>query len=521
MKIASIQVEANDLKDYKTAMQKLLNMVEKAAYENDLIIVPEAAFPAYFLGHEEGNLTAILEQSENYLNKIKEIAISEKSYIAYGYAEKEKDNLYNTAVLLNRDGVEIAKKRKSFLWHFDSNWFTAGEETAIVDTEFGRIALVVCADARMPEIIRLAALEGAELIIDLANLTATGPDISELHNAQSAYMLSARALENQVWLAVSDKWGVEANTITYAGRSSIFAPDGTCLIQASSDKDEIISAEIPCDSQGRVKKTEAEVKFYEQRKPNYYKTLTSPIDSLPIVKYMKEPLIPANLTPFVIVAAGYMEEEYLHMIRRMVNQGSTFIVMPPNQVNIEHVIEELKSILPFNCYLFATTIDNSGGLISYMITNEGIRKRYSTIHSESTDEVNMESLVFETKWGRVAIMHGVEGMMPEWSRTLMLLGADCIIWPNQYSPDVAIKIARTRAAENRIYIISSQSSNEHGNISQIIDPNGVVIASTIQSLKKHACGVLVPFVNSRIKDIVPGTNVVLNRNPQNYGRLIK
>lgn len=111
--------------------------------------------------------------------------------------------------------------------------------------------------------------------------------------------------------------------------------------------------------------------------------------------------------------------------------------------------------------------------------------------------------------------------MPEWSRTLMLLGADCIIWPNQYSPDVAIKIARTRAAENRIYIISSQSSNEHGNISQIIDPNGVVIASTIQSLKKHACGVLVPFVNSRIKDIVPGTNVVLNRNPQNYGRLIK
>ncbi|MGN7300197.1 carbon-nitrogen hydrolase family protein [Ferdinandcohnia sp. SAFN-114] len=520
MKIASIQVQANDLKDYKTAMQKLLNMVEKAASENDLIIVPEAAFPAYFLGHEEGNLTEILEESENYLNKIKQIAIREKTYIAYGYAEKEKKNLYNTAVLLNREGVEIAKKRKSFLWHFDSTWFSAGEETAIVDTEFGRLALVVCADARMPEIIRLAALEGAELIIDLANLTATGPDISELHNAQSAYMLSTRALENQVWLAVSDKWGVEANTITYAGRSSIFAPDGTCLIQASSDKDEIISAEIPCDGQGKIK-IAGEVKFSEQRKPHYYQPLTSPIDSLPIVKYMKESLIPADLTPFVVVAAGYMEEEYLQMVRRMVDQGSTLIVMPPNHVNIEQVTNEIKSILPVNCYLFATTMDNSGEMISYMITNEGIQKRYSTIHSPGNDDENVESLIFETKWGRVAIMHGVEGMLPEWSRTLMLLGADCIIWPNQYSPEIAIKIARTRAAENRIYMITSQSSNEHRNISQIIDPNGSVITSTLESLRKHASGTLVPFVNSRIKEIVPGTNVVLNRNPQNYGRLIK
>lgn len=521
MRIASIQVEANDLKDYKNAMKKLLEMVEKAASESDLIIVPEAAFPAYFLAPEEGNLSAILEDSEYYLSAIKEIAIKEKTYIAYGYVEKENNDLYNTAILLNKDGVEIAKKRKSFLWHFDSDWFTVGNDRAIADTEFGRIALVVCADARMPEIIRLAALEGADLIVDLANLTATGPDISDLHNAQSLYMLSTRALENQVWLAVSDKWGVEANSITYAGRSSIFAPDGKCLIQGSSDKDEIVSAEIPCDEQGKIKKVPGDPKFFVQRKSDYYKTLAEPINSLPIVKYMNEPVLPADLTPYVTVASGYFAEDYLNMIRRMVNHGSNIVVVPPNRIDIEKIIDEIQELLPADCYLIATAIDSFGEMVSYIITNAGIQNIYTTVHSERNENtVSLDQLIYETKYGRIALMHGTEGLLPEWSRTLMLLGADIIVWQNQLPSETATKIARTRAAENRIFIINSQSSNEYRNISQIIDPNGVIISSTLETLEKHACGSLVSTINSRVKDIVPGTNVVINRNPQNYRRLI-
>jgi 5-aminopentanamidase len=521
MRIASIQVEANDLKDYKNAMSKLLKMVEKAASEHDLIVVPEAAFPAYFLAPEEGNLSAILKDSEYYLSAIKEIAIKEQAYIAYGFVEKENNDLYNTAILLNKDGVEVAKKRKSFLWHFDSDWFTAGNDIATADTEFGRIALVVCADARMPEIIRLAALEGADLIVDLANLTATGPDISNLHNAQSLYMLSARALENQVWLVVSDKWGVEANSITYAGRSSIFAPDGKCLIQGSSDKDEIVSAEIPCDNQGKIIKIPAQSSFSVQRKPDYYKTLAEPTNSLPIVKYINEPVVPTDLTPYVTVASGYNEGDYLKLIRSLVNHGSKIVIVPPNRINIENVKEEIQNLLPADCYLIATAINNLDEMVTYMITDEGIQYIYTTVHSDRNENtVDVNQFIYETRYGRIAVMHGGEGLLPEWSRTLMLLGADLIVWANQFPSETATKIARTRAAENRIFIISSQSSHEYSNISQIIDPNGAILASTLESLERHACGSLVSLVNSRIKEIVPGTNVVLNRNPQNYGRIL-
>jgi predicted amidohydrolase len=516
MRIASIQVEANDLKNYKSAMDKLLCMIEKAAPDHDLILVPEAAFPAYFLSPDQGDLSLILEDGESYLNQIKAIAKREKAYIAYGYVEKEADKIYNTAVLLNRAGVEIAKKRKSFLWHFDSKWFSVGNELAIADTDFGRVALVICADARMPETIRLATLEGAELIIDLANLTATGPDISALHNAQSAYMLSTRALENQVWLAVSDKWGVEANTITYAGRSGVFAPDGQCLYQGSSDKDEIVSVEIPCDEHGKLKKVS--VPLTEIRRPEYYSTLTEPIESLPVVKYMEEAVVPAQLTPFIMAASGHFEEEYLQMLRRMVDQGSNLIVLPPNHVQIEEYINEIQVMLPPNTYLIASTIDSLGETVSYIITNAGIQYVYTTVHQEgNVGQIKPSELIYETKWGRVAIMHGTEALVPEWSRILMLQGADCIIWPNQLPVNLSSNIARTRAAENRVFIISAQSSEEGSNISQIIDPNGIVIASTLGSEKYHACGTLTPFINSRVKEVVPGTNVVKNRNPQFYG----
>src|SRR5690606_20950173 len=147
-------------------------MVLEAASRHDLVLTPECSFPAYFLHAEEENITAALREGEAILARLKEIARQYRVYIAHGDAEKEKETLYNTADLLDREGNEVVKKRKSFLWHFDRLWFSEGEDVAVADTDFGRVGVVICADARMPEIVRMAALEGAEFIIDLANLTA-------------------------------------------------------------------------------------------------------------------------------------------------------------------------------------------------------------------------------------------------------------------------------------------------------------------------------------------------------------
>jgi predicted amidohydrolase len=520
VRIASIQIKANDLADFKQAGERLEQMVLDAAKNHDLILVPECAFPAYFLHPDEGDLQPVLN-NDTLLKRMKEIAKQEQAYIAYGYAEKAGGLLYNTALLIDRQGNEVVKKRKSFLWHFDSEWFSEGEDVAVADTDFGRVGVVVCADARMPEIVRLAALEGAQLIIDLANLTATGPDISALQNAQCAYMLSVRALENQVWFAVSDKWGVEAGSITYAGRSGVFAPDGTCLYQAASHQDEIVSVEVPTDEHGKI--VRASSSYSIERRPELYEVLTRDTDSLPITKIMGEPVIPARTTPYVTAAAGDFNniEDYLQMVRRLVNEGSKIVCMPPSGISLTEHTGRLQQILPEGVVVSATLLGADYEMTTYFITSSGVEATYRTQHSKSHDSAGSGPLVYDTNWGKIGIMHDTEALLPEWPRALMLLGADCIIWPNQLPSAVASNVARTRAAENRMYIVSAQTKKHLNGTAQIVDPNGIVVASSLQTETKHACGALTPFVNSRVKELVPGTNVVTNRHPQCYGRLVK
>ncbi len=430
-------------------------------------------------------------------------------------------DLYNSALLVDRSGNEVVKKRKSFLWHFDSKWFSEGGDVAVADTEFGKVALVVCADARMPEIVRLASLKGAQLIIDLANLTATGPDISALHNAQSAYMLSVRALENSVWLAVSDKWGVESNSITYTGRSGVFAPDGTSVYQASSNRDEIVSVEIPIDENGVI--TCAQSCYPISRRPELYKPLTEENDSLPIAKIMKENVVPADITPYITVSAGELNHktEYILMVKRLVNHGSHIICMSPTCLDVSKYTEEICSFLPESVVLVATVEEKNKGMTSYVITQKGIEESYFTLHHEESLQENTVP-VFQTKWGKIGIIHGLEALLPEWPRTLMVLGADCLIWPNHLPHSLAGNIGRTRAAESRIFVVSASSKGEEESVvSQMIDPNGAIVASTLQGESVHACGAFIPFSLSRIKDVVPGTNVFKNRRPQLYRGLLE
>lgn len=515
MRVASIQVKANDLNDYQQAWEQLEKMILSAAKTHDLILVPEAAFPAYFIHEDEGDLDLILKEGNACLTRIKEMAKLEKVFIAYGYVEKAGDTLYNSAILVNRDGEEVIKKRKSFLWHFDSKWFAEGDELAIADTEFGKIAVVICADARMPEIVRLAALEGAQLIIDLANLTASGPDISELQNAQSAYMLSVRALENQVYLAVSDKWGVEANSILYTGRSAVYGPDGSCLYQARSDRDETVSVEIPTNENGKI--IQEPSKYKVNRRPELYQALAMETSLLPIAKIIAEPVISKDVTPYIAVAAGQFddEQEYVQTIKRLANQGSEIICMPPTAISIEDKQDQLCSILPEDVVVIATVEDGSEAMTSYILSNKGVQEKLQTLHHEQASAKVGAFPVFQTRWGKIGVVHDREALLPEWPRTLMLLGVDCLIWPNRLPNELTTKVSRTRAAESRMFVVSAQTTG----VSQVIDPNGAIIASTLTGEKNHATGTFTPFTISRMKELVPGTNVVNNRRPEFYGSL--
>lgn len=87
-------------------------------------------------------------------------------YVVFGMLEKENQFLYNTAVLLDRSGAIVGKHRKVQLPLAEvSGGITPGDTVPIFQTDFGRVALLICQDTAFPEPAREAAIQGAELLL--------------------------------------------------------------------------------------------------------------------------------------------------------------------------------------------------------------------------------------------------------------------------------------------------------------------------------------------------------------------
>lgn len=155
---------------------------------------------------------------------------------------------YNTTVLINPDGDIVARYSK--LHNFDmtlpdgssvreSDRKEPGKEIVTVQTELGHLGFAICYDMRFPELFRLMALQGAQIIFLPANFTMpTGKDHWEP-------ILRARAIENGCYIIAPNQTGVKEKFTAY-GNSMVVDPWGTVIARAS-DKPSVILAEIDLD----------------------------------------------------------------------------------------------------------------------------------------------------------------------------------------------------------------------------------------------------------------------------------
>ncbi len=88
--------------------------------------------------------------------------------------------------------------------------------------------------------------------------------------------------------------------------------------------------------------------------------------------------------------------------------------------------------------------------------------------------------VFDTKFGKVGLMICYDGFYPEVARALTANGAEVIAWPVWGCDPL---LARARACENRVYVVSSTFSDPKSDwmISAVIDPAGKVLAQAKES----------------------------------------
>ena len=88
-----------------------------------------------------------------YCRKLAALAKELKIQLIAGMLEADGEERYNTAVFLGPDGTLLGKYRKQQLDH-ESVRNTAGNVSAVHETTWGKVGIMICADRRIPELVR-------------------------------------------------------------------------------------------------------------------------------------------------------------------------------------------------------------------------------------------------------------------------------------------------------------------------------------------------------------------------------
>ncbi|HSL64630.1 MAG TPA: carbon-nitrogen hydrolase family protein [Gaiellaceae bacterium] len=180
-----------------------------------------------------------------------------------------REKLSNTCCVFDAEGALAAVYRKIHLFdvevgglvYRESEAEEPGDESVVAHVADWAVGLSVCYDVRFPELYRILALEGAELLTVPAHFTlVTGKDHWEL-------LLRARAVENQCYVAAAAQVGETMPGRPSYGRSLIADPWGIVLAVAP-DEETVVSAEV---DRSRLQDVRARLPSLANRQPEAYR----------------------------------------------------------------------------------------------------------------------------------------------------------------------------------------------------------------------------------------------------------
>lgn len=148
VKVAMIQmnVKGNDVETNLKTAEKLV--AEAASKKAVVAILPECMDIGWTHPGSLQNATEIPDGK--VFKKLTALAIDNDIYICSGMTEKDGSKHYNTAVFISPQGELLLKHRKINELDIGKPYYATGDRLNVVDTEIGRIGVMICADA-LPE----------------------------------------------------------------------------------------------------------------------------------------------------------------------------------------------------------------------------------------------------------------------------------------------------------------------------------------------------------------------------------
>ena len=247
-------------KEIADNMKKASSWVTKAAREGaQVICLPELYRSQYFCQTENADYFDLAEPVNGpSLRHFSPLARTLKAVIIVPFFERRAAGVYhNSALIIDANGKLAGLYRKMHIPddpnYYEKFYFTPGDiGFRAFDTAYGRIGTLICWDQWYPEAARLTAMQGAAM---LCYPTAIGwhPAEKNAHGAaqRDAWMTVQRghAVANGIYVAAANRIGFErpvkeVSGLEFWGSSFIADPQGVIIAEASTDKEEILIADI-------------------------------------------------------------------------------------------------------------------------------------------------------------------------------------------------------------------------------------------------------------------------------------
>ncbi|MDD9984685.1 MAG: carbon-nitrogen hydrolase family protein [Spirochaetaceae bacterium] len=244
-------------------LRRMVQLIDDAAARGaELVAFPEVAVSDYF-GTDFASLASSVpgEQSTVLARAAARCGV----FVAAGLIEKSPRGLHNTVVLIDPDGALAGMCRKTHLSlnHYDpaiareADVLVPGDDMPVFDTPFARVGIMICKDGDYPEVPRILAVKGAEIILWLTNRPG-------VKRGSAAY----HAASNCAAVAVANR----AQGHARGGHSAIFDWKGNVVAEAGAGES-IIRAELDMAAMREARA----VHWNEQRvrRPELYAVLSA------------------------------------------------------------------------------------------------------------------------------------------------------------------------------------------------------------------------------------------------------
>ena len=179
----------------------------------DVVVTPECFLDGYVSTEEAVNSAnisqyAIDPSGSPYLNGIAAWARENSAWVVYGCSRLSPEGVYNTALLLDREGKLRGWYDKTHCQTHDKK-YVQGQKIGTFDSDFGQFGVMICADRRWPETVRSLALQGARVIFN--------PTYG-MHDEKNLHMMQTRSYESEIFIV-----------FTHPRQSLITGPTGNII----------------------------------------------------------------------------------------------------------------------------------------------------------------------------------------------------------------------------------------------------------------------------------------------------